>query len=170
MDSPSDITIRAARPSDFDALDRIRTTAVRELAASHYDPEVIRDWSMAHDRALFEEALAKLVSIVAEKEGDVVGFGQLDIGKSEIRAVYVDPSVARTGVGRQLIEALETLALGAGLERLELRSSLNAVAFYERSGFQAIREVMHALRTGREAPCLLMAKQLGAASEGPAET
>lgn len=56
--------------------------------------------------------------------------------------------------------AIETAARAAGHERLFLSASLNAVAFYERAGFVAVREELYPHRSGIAIPSVYMEKQL----------
>jgi GNAT superfamily N-acetyltransferase len=89
-----------------------------------------------------------------------VGYAQLDVGAAVVRSVYVVPSHQRRGVGGRLAQAALTAARDAGLARVELDSSLNAVPFYETLGFARLGEVDHGLRDGVVMPCLRMAMRL----------
>jgi putative acetyltransferase len=67
--------------------------------------------------------------IVAEVRGRIVGIGALVISKAELRACYVAPDVARTGIGTALVKELERIAKQHGLDQLHLESSLTAERF-----------------------------------------
>jgi len=74
--------------------------------------------------------------LVGERDGEVAGFGEWDDG--EVVACYVHPDHARTGVGSALLERLHEELREAGYDRATLTSSLNAVGFYERYGYEAV--------------------------------
>jgi GNAT superfamily N-acetyltransferase len=154
------VGVRTATTSDFEAVDRVHTAAIRALAGTHYDVETIADWSGALDPDLFSRAIATTVYLVALSSGEVVGFAQLDVEAGEVRMLYVEPGWAGKGVGRQLLDELERTAREHGVERLGLRASLNAVPFYARCGWREVGPITHALRSGREVACVLMEREL----------
>ncbi|UIP00864.1 GNAT family N-acetyltransferase [Halobaculum sp. CBA1158] len=92
----------------------------------------------------------------ADSPGRVVGFGTLvpdsrdylddDAGvdpAGAVEAVYVHPDHAGAGVGSLLLSDLEREARDRGLASLGMHASLNAVGFYERHGYERVREVAH---------------------------
>lgn len=46
-------------------------------------------------------------------------------------------------VGSALLAEIEGYARGSGLGSLELSASMNAVGFYERAGYERVREARH---------------------------
>jgi putative acetyltransferase len=101
---------------------------------------------------------------------DVAGFGHLvppgereeghPAGEGEVRAVYVHGDHAREGVGSALLAHLEDRARERGLAALVLWSSLNAVRFYERHGYERVRETTHETTGGVELGVVVMRKAL----------
>jgi putative acetyltransferase len=77
-----------------------------------------------------------------------------------VQGLYVSPSAGRRGVGRQLLRTLEERARAFGLESLGLDSSLNAVAFYERAGFEALERLTKTISPGVERASVRMSKRL----------
>jgi GNAT superfamily N-acetyltransferase len=78
-----------------------------------------------------------------------------------VEAAFVDPLQQGRGIGRVLLDALEANARAAGIERLFLSASLNAVPFYERAGFVALREELYPHRSGIGIPSVFMEKVIG---------
>jgi GNAT superfamily N-acetyltransferase len=76
------------------------------------------------------------MSAVAEYGGRVVGFSEAVPG--EVLAVFVVPECAGRGVGTALLRHAVTLA-GGPESPVRLEATLNAVGFYERLGFRAVR-------------------------------
>ena len=97
---------------------------------------------------------------MAEENGALLGFGVLDLSESLINATYVSPKVTRRGVGRRLVQTMETIARRQGVTRLHLSSTLNAVPFYESLGYLQEGRSSNRLPTGVELPCIVMAKDL----------
>ncbi|MFB6095330.1 MAG: GNAT family N-acetyltransferase, partial [Halodesulfurarchaeum sp.] len=100
--------------------------------------------------------------IVAERNGDIVGFGQVDLEEAEIVAVYVDPAYDRQGVGTTILDALETKAMERGLEGLTLLASLNAARFYERNGYRQVERTEYELQDGVALSVIEFEKELDA--------
>ena len=67
----------------------------------------------------------------------IVGYGALNLAKTEISSVFVDPAYQRTGVGRAILSALEELAQDEGLEAVQLQATGTAIIFYLATGYQS---------------------------------
>jgi len=104
--------------------------------------------------ALLRE-LAKERMILVAMEGDVI-VGTASLGRDQVHAVFVHPTRQGRGIGRHLMEAVESEAQARGERELILYASLSAVAFYEASGWRTVRE--H--RDG-DARLVVMTKLLG---------
>lgn len=98
--------------------------------------------------------------IVVEEGGVIVGYAILDTDSGEVDAVFVEPSRQGAGIGQALMAAVEAMAREAGLDRLFLSASLNAVAFYGRAGFRVLRERLYPHRSGILVRSMLMEKRL----------
>ena len=152
------LTIRRARQEDKEAIWRVHGRAIRATCASHYPPEVIEIWAGRLRSEKYAEAIDRYEFFVAEKDGVIVGFGELGQEKGEIQGLYVSPDVK--GVGWKLLRTLEERARAYGLKSLRLTSSLNAVAFYERAGFKAVEELKETIGPGVERASVRMFKEL----------
>jgi GNAT superfamily N-acetyltransferase len=82
--------------------------------------------------------------VIARKGHEPIGCGALrriDDGVGEIKRMYVIPEERGRGVSRIVLEALEAAARTLGISRLLLETgnrSSEAIALYERSGFERI--------------------------------
>jgi len=108
----------------------------------------------------YAEAIDRYEFFVAEEDGAVVGFGELGQETGEVQGLYVSSDVAGRGVGRKLLSTLEERARAHGLKSLRLTSSLNAVSFYERAGFEAVEELSETIGPGVERASVRMFKEL----------
>lgn len=163
------LSLREATSADAASIADVHEASICALGSDGYDDEQVRAWlSNAHpERYPLEEDGFRVV--VADHEADgVVGFGLLDCEPAgrddpltgEIGAVYVHPNHARRGIGRAMLEALESAARDAGLETLVLTASRNAVAFYERQGYEGVETVRLEMQDDVALACLCMRKAL----------
>jgi GNAT superfamily N-acetyltransferase len=144
--------IRPARPADADDMHRVHTSSVRALCASAYDPAVIDGWLRGRSAAGYMQGIRTGMSAVAESSNRVVGFCEAVAG--EVLAVFVVPECAGHGIGASLLRHAVALAGGPGTP-IELEATLNAVTFYERFGFRAVRPAV-ARRNDIEIPVVIM--------------
>ncbi len=84
--------------------------------------------------------------LVVEVDGSVVGMGGFRptaARRAEVLRVRVHPATRRRGIGRKLMEALETRATEVGVGEFHLDTATNqpeAVAFYRGIGYEEIRQ------------------------------
>ena len=94
-----------------------------------------------HHLTIRELAGDAVTFLTARIDGELVGCGALrriDKRMSEAKRMYVLPSLQGMGIGRQLLDAIEALALEQGTGTLVLETGVeqpDAVALYEKSGF-----------------------------------
>ena len=155
---------RAASSTDLDALWALRTRAVRASCASHYPSEVIDTWCATPAPTSLPLLVQAGGAVVAEENGQVVGYAILNTGTGEVDAAFVEPSHQGRGIALALVRELEAMALARGLPRMFLSASLNAVPFYERAGFRAVREEIYPHRSGIGIRSVFMEKALPRAS------
>jgi len=151
---------RPASPADLPALWALRTRAVHASCAAHYPPDVIATWCMAGPPASMPVLVRLGGGVVAEDAGRAVGYAVLDAETGEVDALFVEPAWQGRGIAAGLMAAVDAMAREAGLERLYLSASLNAVSFYQRAGFRAVRDRMVAHRSGITIRAVVMEKRL----------
>lgn len=151
---------RRATPADTPALWPLRTRAVRAGCASHYAPQVIEAWCAAPPPERLPALIEAGGGIVMEEDGTMAGYAVLDLASGEVDALFVEPVHQGQGIARELMIALEAMAKERNMGRLFLSASLNAVPFYERAGFKAIREELYPHRGGQSLASVYMEKRL----------
>jgi L-amino acid N-acyltransferase YncA len=102
------------------------------------NPDVIEGWLDNID-------LERIVTIVAERDGRIVGYGSLHLSTApwsqhvgELR-VLIDESVRGQGLGRALTEAVFAQALDRGIEKMVAQMTVDqkgAIATFEELGFK----------------------------------
>jgi putative acetyltransferase len=163
------VDVREAVPDDAASIRDVHLASIEGLAGEAYDETQVAAW--AHDRSPEDYPISSSDTVfrVAERDGRIVGFGQLrpDAGEyldapvaGEITAVYVQPSVARCGVGTALCDALEAAARRLDVGSLGVWASLNAVPFYEAQGYQRVTTHTVEYADGVELPVVELTKAL----------
>jgi GNAT superfamily N-acetyltransferase len=79
------------------------------------------------------------VRVAADASGRLLGFsvlGPIRDGSCELDDLFVEPEWMRRGVGRLLVADLTARAAAAGASHVDVIANPNALAFYERLGFE----------------------------------
>ena len=72
-------------------------------------------------------------------EGNVI-VGTASLGRDQVHAVFVHPARQGQGIGRRLMDAVESEARARGEAALILYASVSAVPFYEAGGWRSVRD------------------------------
>jgi len=153
-------TVRRADETDREAIWKVHTRSIRELCGNFYQPHEIAAWIGFRTPNSYLDVIRGQFVFVAEREGEVVGFSQLDPSKGEVEALYILPEAAGTGIGRALLSRTEEEARKEGIERLRLSSTLNAESFYTRLGYRPLGRAKHAINEAVTLDCIRMEKLL----------
>jgi len=131
--------IRAATPDDVPALQDLWREFGAEIADLPY-----RDDDLDEELQEIADLVGEGIVLVAEEDGKAVG---LALGRptgtkvAELRDLFVEPTVRRSGVARELMREFVAQAAAGGAEMIELdvlASNAEARAVYERWGFTPI--------------------------------
>jgi ribosomal protein S18 acetylase RimI-like enzyme len=157
------IDIRAATSADIPAICRLHAQSLRRLGRGHYDAAILERIIAS---GTFQPALLRGGRYKVARLGDrLVGCGgwleggpaapfaipPASLGKpapdgnAVVRAVYVDPDLARHGIGRSLMAVIEAEMRAAGKELVTLLSTVMAVRFYSRLGYAVERPLTLAI-------------------------
>ena len=98
--------------------------------------------------------------LVGRDNNTLVGFGQIAFSRKEITGVHVLPSRARSGIGSQLVTALEKAGTDFGLREIVIQSSQNAVSFYEACGYVFQKDIEFQCQNGEVLSAQFMQKCL----------
>ena len=133
-----DIIIRKATPQDAEAACAVLVRSIKEICAPYYenDDKVLAEWlenkTPANVRRWIESDRSYCV-VAVNAQGQVLGFASMS--GAEIMLNYVLPEVLHQGIGKSMLQALETQAIASGVDHIVVVSSLPAKAFYERNGY-----------------------------------
>ena len=151
--------LRAAEKSDIAVLGALIETSGRGLSVGFYTPEQA-DAITRHVFGVDTQLIDDQTYFVIEQDSRIVACGgwskrrtlfggdQAKVGAdplldpakeaARIRAFFVHPSMARQGLGRQLITACTVAARQAGFSALELVATLPGEPLYLASGFTVL--------------------------------
>jgi putative acetyltransferase len=137
------MNIRRYRIEDTRELMTLFYRTVREVNIRDYTQEQVEVWApddMDQDR--WEQTLSARCTFVAEQEGRLAGFGELEPMEEGglINRFYVSADHQGQGVGSALLSAIEAEAQQRGLTRLFTEASITARPFFERRGFVTLEK------------------------------
>jgi len=142
----------------------IHHEAVRGLASGDYAASVIEAWAPLPITDVYIERFLNNrddeIRLIAERDGEPVGIGALVASTAELRACYVLPRAARSGVGRAIVAEIERLARERALTHLQLESSITAEPFYAALGYRVEHRGELALAPGLRMAAIRMRKPL----------
>lgn len=163
-------TLRRARPSDLDAVERLLKRSYTRLLRPDYPPSVMVMALPLISRARPELLASGRYFLVEAEDGTVLGAGGWSSaspageatpqGVGHMRHVAVDPDAVRQGVGRAIMGEVISDALRHGVRWLDCLSTRTAVPFYESLGFRVLHEAEVGLRPGIVFPAVRMMRQI----------
>lgn len=134
------VTIRLFQPADAEEIANLFHQTVREVNIADYTLKQVEAW--APDDIYFRnwaKACAERFTYLAEIEGIVAGFGELETD-GHIDCFYCHKDYQRMGIGKQIYAAIETKAKELGINRLYVEASITAKPFFSDLGFHSIKE------------------------------
>ena len=159
------LQIRTATVDDGPAVKRLLESSYPALLASHYDGDILSE-ALPILCAPRLELLSSGRYYIAEHQGAAVACGGWSLDPpggveaagdvAVIRRFAVVPELAGKGLGRRLFQRCERDIGEQPVERMLVRSSLNAEAFYGGLGFRRLHPIGMPLPSGRTLPCVLM--------------
>lgn len=157
--------IRRAELNDKNWICNLHTAATLGLCKTHYSEHQIQAWIKYISPALYHEVIQKQYAVVAMNGRRLVGFGAINLDNFEIDALYVSPQASGKGIGLGLLKILENKAKRMGATRMQLYSTLNAVAFYSRASYRIVQAAVETLPDGVELDCVYMEKIIRSQSD-----
>jgi ribosomal protein S18 acetylase RimI-like enzyme len=168
------IVIRPASLSDAESLAALAEQTFREAFAADNSAENI-DLHCAQyfsPRIQGEEiSEPRLVTLLAECDGELTGFAQLRLEQSmtciegerpaELRRIYVANKWHGRGVARELMRAVYAAAADAGSDCLWLgvwEKNPRAIAFYRKCGFSVVGDHVFMLGQDRQRDLIMVAQ------------
>ena len=151
--------IRRATHDDGPIAIDIRLQAIRSQCIGAYTAEQMLTWT----RGAAEDGYSALMGkpfYLGCVDGEPVATGMLDPDHREVGALFVLPGFIGRGIGGQMLEHLEQVALALGIEEVVLDATLNAADFYRSRGYEGSEQSIYHSPTGLDLACIPMVKRL----------
>ena len=174
------IVIRPARLSDAASLAAIAEQTFREAFAADNSAENIDLHCAQNFNAQIqgeEISEPRLVTVLAESDGELVGFAQLRLAHSttcikgdrpaELRRIYVSSKWHGRGVANELMRAVHAAAANAGSACLWLgvwERNPRAISFYRKCGFSVVGDHVFMLGQDQQRDLIMVAPLGGLSS------
>lgn len=133
--------IRHARREEAEILWDIRNQALRNGCKNIYPDHILLAWTPDEMPPSYRDVIENNPFFVSEAEnGQPVATGYLSLADDSVEAVFTLPEYSGKGYARQIIEAIKQQAQLRGVKVLRLSATPNARLFYEKLGFELIKE------------------------------
>jgi GNAT superfamily N-acetyltransferase len=164
--APRQFTLRKATLEDRSVLERLIAASARGLSRGDYTDAQV-DAALGGAFGVDSELIEDGTYFVAESEGRIVGCGGWSRRRTlfggdaqpgrqsdplepardaaRIRAFFVHPESARSGIGRAILELCEAEARAHGFRDAELLATLPGERFYRALGYSGTARVSHRL-------------------------
>lgn len=130
--------LRAYRPEDCPALAQLFYDTVHAVNARDYAPAQLDAWATGTvDRCAWNASFLAHRTLVAQLEGQIVGFGDIDVSSGYLDRLYVHKDFQSRGIATALCDALE-VALSVPLVYTD--ASITAKPFFLGRGYRLVRE------------------------------
>ena len=152
----ANLEIRPASPADADALSRLAMRSKAHWGYSQAFMDACRE-ELTYSAQQLDAAGRHFV--LAFNGEDLAGFYALEDQRNdriELGAMFVDPGLIGTGVGRRLMQHAIDHASRLGARWLEIVADPHALAFYQAAGAVQSGECASASIPGRMLPRLLL--------------
>ena len=127
--------VRPFAPDDAPAVAALVVDTMLRSSTRDYPIERLQPVMGYFTPARMIQLAAERYCLVAQDErGRVIATAALD--GSELATFFVLPEQQGRGVGARLLDALERHARESGIAKIEVKSSLGGVPFYERRGYE----------------------------------
>lgn len=133
----SSLRLRRYRSDDLPAIVALFRDTVRRVNVLDYTPEQVMAWAPDEIDPVRWAGMADRFTIIAESDGEVVGFTDLE-PDGHIDRFFVHADRQRIGVGKVMIAEIVAEADRLGLPRLYSEVSITARPFFESQGFTVL--------------------------------
>ena len=134
------LLIRRHQEGEEPALFEVYYSAVHLIASRDYSPVQIQAWAPRDlDPALWERRILGIKPFVAELDGQIVGYADLQ-SNGYIDHFFVSGNHPRRGIGAMLMKHLINEATAQGLPEMTADVSRTAQPFFQKFGFEVVEQ------------------------------
>ncbi len=132
--------LRIYKIADTEEIIKLFYDTVHEVNIHDYTKEQVDAWAPANiDIEVWIKSLKSKFTYVAEEQGKIIGFGELE-ANGHIDRFYCHKDFQRKGVGKKILEQIELKANSLGVKKLFTEASITAKPFFENQGFIVIKK------------------------------
>lgn len=132
--------LREYKSNDCDMLAQLFYNTVHKVNSKHYSKEQLDVWATGNvDISPWDISFSEHNTIIAEKDGEIVGFGDMD-DNGYLDRLYIHNDHQRQGIATVIVNRLEQQAILHGISHFTTHASITAIPFFENRGYHAIRE------------------------------
>ena len=132
-------SLRPYRTEDCAALAALFYETVHAVNARDYTPQQLDAWATGEvDLDAWDRSFREHDTVIAEQNGSIVGFGDMD-ASGYLDRLYVGADFQGRGVATALCDRLEQAAREAGCERVCSDVSITARPFFESRGYRVLQ-------------------------------
>ena len=147
--------LREYRPSDCEQLAELFYQTVHSVNVNDYTKEQLNAWATGKvDLGEWNSSFLQHKTIVAIKNGQIVGFGDMD-STGYLDRLYVHKDYQRKGVASAICDVLES---SARRKTFTVHASITARPFFQRRGYRVVKE-QEVIRRGITLMNYVMEKQ-----------
>jgi putative acetyltransferase len=132
-----DIQIRLAKTADQPQILDLQDLSLRALTAPDYTLQQIE--SLVQSQRAYRSSTQEFM-VVAEFQDQLIGFAALMTRSPQISAMFVHPDWIRQGIGTQLLQEIEAIAIQKHYRFVSVMASLTALPFYQARGYQLLQD------------------------------
>lgn len=119
---------------------------VHTVNAQHYNQDQLNAWAPKELNARdWDSRLGNMHTTLAMENGRMIGFGSIT-REGYLDYLFVHKGRQRQGIAKLLADELESWAVQQGATRLWVHASITAKPFFEKRGYQVIKEQVVELR------------------------
>ncbi len=136
----AELLLRQARQEDIDDIGNLFQESIMEINKSDYSTEQLEVWtSRSGEKSWWQDRLNMEYFLLAYEADELVGFGSI-YRSGYLNLLYVHKDHQRKGIARAIYQALEDRVTSFGVDNLKTEATITARPFFEKMGFQLIRE------------------------------
>lgn len=132
-----DISVREYREEDQEILAELFYQTVHTVNAADYTEEQVNVWAPEErNMKAWNDSFLKHHTIVAEKQGKIVGFGDMD-ESGYLDRLYIHKDFQRQGIASAICDKLEEQS---DATQFETHASITARDFFAARGYEVVQE------------------------------
>jgi N-acetylglutamate synthase-like GNAT family acetyltransferase len=135
------IKIRKANISESEKISKLRINTIKEINSLVYDAQQIKTLVDKNDLKSTNDKIDRGILFIAIQDNEILGCISFYFknNKNFIGGLYVKSNLIKKGIGKKLVNFVENIAMQKNLKKLTLYSTPNAVGFYEKLGYNILK-------------------------------